>query len=345
MTPPEYQRSASPRRAAPAGPRIVVTESQGFCPQALDHLGQIGPVELADVNRQELLSAIATAEVLWVRLRHFIGAEVLAAAPHLKMILTATTGLNHIDLDACAARGVRVLSLQGAADFLKDIRATAEHTLGLMLALLRHIPAATRDVVRGGWNRDQFQGRELFGKTIGIVGYGRLGRIVARYLTAFGAQVLATDPKNNASEVDPCVTFAPLSRLLEESHLVSLHVNLCAATRGFFGAAEFEKMRAGAWFINTSRGELIDEPALLDALRRNRLAGAALDVLAGEDGLGASSHPLIEYARQHDHLLITPHIGGCTRESMRKTEQWLAERFQEIWLAQPALPTGDNAIH
>jgi D-3-phosphoglycerate dehydrogenase len=307
--------------------KILVAESGGFSTQAAEVLRRAGDLVLADLDRDSLLSVVRRADILWVRLRHRIDAEVLAAAQHLKLIVTPTTGLNHINLAEAERRGIWVLSLRGENEFLKDIRATAEHTLALMLALLRHVPEALLHVRGGGWNRDLIQGHELYGKTVGIVGYGRLGRIVARYLKAFDTRVLASDPKVDPGSVEPEVTMMPLTQLLQEADLVTLHVDLCDETRGFFGREQFAAMKERAWFINTSRGELLDESALLDALRSRWLAGAALDVLCEERSGGMADHALVAYARTHDNLLITPHIAGATHESMAKAEEFMARKL------------------
>ena len=310
--------------------RILVAESVGFSRQATELLRQVGDVVLADLERSELLAAVGEAEVLWVRLRNRIDAEVIAAGRRLKVIVTPTTGLNHIDLAEAERRCIKVLSLQGQTDFLRDVRATAEHTLALMLALLRRLPAATAHTREGYWDRDLFKGRELYGKTVGVVGYGRLGRLVARYLNAFDTHVLAADHNTDVSAVEPCVALVSLGQLLREADLVTLHVNLSEKTQGFFGREQFAAMKQGAWFVNTSRGELVDEAALLNALQSGRVAGAALDVLANEQPTGMQDHPLVAYARQHENLIITPHIGGCTSESMEKTECFLADRLMPL---------------
>jgi D-3-phosphoglycerate dehydrogenase len=316
-------------------PNILVTESQGFSPEAAALLAQLGPVMWGDMDRPALLAAVAQAEIVWIRLRHHIDAEVLAAAPRLHTIVTPTTGLNHIDLEAAARRGIRVLSLRDERTFLRDVRATAEHTLLLMLALLRRAHAAITHVHDGGWNRDFFRGHELHQKTVGVVGYGRLGRIVARYMHAFDTRVLAADPHVTPHDVAPEVTLVPLEELLPAADIVTLHVNLDPATVGFFGRAQFAAMRRGAWFINTSRGELVDEEALLESLQQDHIAGAALDVLSNEKATGMADHPLVVYARQHPNLIITPHIGGGTVESMAKTECVLARRLTELLTAVP----------
>jgi D-3-phosphoglycerate dehydrogenase len=316
--------------AASLMPHILVTESQGFSPEAAVLLEQLGPVVWGDYDRPALLAAVAQAEIVWIRLRHRIDAEVLAAASHLTTIVTPTTGLNHIDLETAAQRGIRVLSLRGEVALLRDVRATAEHTLLLLLALLRRAHAAITHVHEGGWNRDLFRGHELHQKTVGVVGYGRLGRIVARYMQAFDARVLATDPHVTPHDVAADVTLVPLEALLPAADIVTLHVNLDPVTVGFFGRAQFAVMKRGAWFINTSRGELVDEVALLEALQQGHLAGAALDVLGDEKATGMADHPLVAYARRHPNLIITPHIGGGTVESMATTECVLARRLTEL---------------
>ena len=225
-----------------------------------------------------------------MRLRHRIDRQVFDAASRLKILVSPTTGLNHIDLEEAARRGIQVISLRGEVEFLKDVRATAELTMGLLLSLVRHIPAAVADTRRGSWDRDTFQGRELYGKTAGVVGYGRLGQIVARYLQAFDMRVLVADPDIDPEDLGPGLSRVPLSKLLAESDVVTLHVNLCDDTYGFFGREQFATMRPGGWFINTSRGELIDEQALLDFLQSGHLAGAALDVLCDERSSGMAGH-------------------------------------------------------
>jgi D-3-phosphoglycerate dehydrogenase len=309
--------------------QILIAESSGFPPQAVSLLRQIATVRLADLDRAGLEAAIGGAEVLWTRLRHRVDARLMSAAPSLQIIATPTTGLAHIDTDEARRRGIEVISLRGESDFLGTIRATAEHTVALMLALLRHLPAAAWHAREGGWNRDLFQGVELFGKTVGIVGYGRLGRIVARYLRAFEVRILATDPNVDPAAVEEGVTLVPPELLLAESDIVTLHVNLCRETQRFFGRRQFESMKPGSWFVNTARGELVDEQALLTSLRSGRLSGAAIDVLCAEDSSGMDSHPLVQYARTNPNVVITPHLGGCTEESMQKTELFLARKVYE----------------
>ncbi|MGD0775193.1 MAG: NAD(P)-dependent oxidoreductase [Candidatus Solibacter sp.] len=308
--------------------RVLIAEGRSFSLAAAQQLSGAGfLVTLADLNRAELKEALATAHILWVRLRTRIDADLLRAAPDLRCIVTATTGLNHIDEGAAAARGIRILCLRGETEFLKNVHATAEHTVALMLALIRKLPGAAWRAARGGWDRDRFRGIELFGKTVGIVGYGRVGRMVAGLVEAFGSSVVACDPCLRNGPGGNGIGSVPLHQLLRQSDLVSIHANLIPRTAGFFGQRQFHAMKPEAFLINTARGELLDEAALLEALAAGRIAGAALDVLSGERSAGMSEHPVVRYAKRHSNLLITPHIGGCTAESMEMTERFLAERL------------------
>jgi D-3-phosphoglycerate dehydrogenase len=252
--------------------------------------------------------------------------------------VSPTTGLDHIDLVEAGRRGVEVLSLQGEAEFLRDVRATAEHTIALIFALLRRIPSAVGHARDGGWSRDLFKGHELHGKTVGIVGFGRVGSLVARYLRAFDVDLLASDPRAEPTSVPDDVQLVALDRLLREADLITVHASLSRETERMFGRTQFQSMKRGAWFINTSRGQLVDEGSLLDALRSGQLAGAAIDVRTGERETVERKHPLVRYAYAHDNLLLTPHIGGCTFESMEKTERFMAEKLHRHWFGSEGKP-------
>lgn len=324
--------------------RILLSESEAFSPKALDRLRAEGEVTVADLDREGLTAALRDTSVLWVRLRHRIDREILDSAPLLEAVVSPTTGLNHLDTKEMERRGIHLLSLRGEVDFLRNVRATAELTVGLMLALLRKIPAAASHVEQGGWTRDLFRGGELYEKTVGIVGYGRLGRLVARYLQAFDANVLATDPYVDRSTVDAGVRLMPLEQLLEQSDIVSLHVSLSETTTGLFDGSCFARMKPGSLFINTARGELVDENALIQYLESGHLAGAGLDVLAGEDSAGMGHHSLVRLAANRQNLIITPHIGGCTLESMHKTEEFLAGKLCDFLATRHLVPAGTERI-
>jgi D-3-phosphoglycerate dehydrogenase / 2-oxoglutarate reductase len=307
--------------------KILLSESKDFSPIATKILSEIGDVFLEDLSKTELIDAIESVDILWVRIRHHIDEAVFKKAKNLKYIVSPTTGLNHIDIEAANQNGVKILSLKGEFEYLKNIRATAEHTIGLILALLRNIPEASKHTAGGLWCRDLFKGSELYGKTIGLIGFGRIGKIVAKYLMAFDLTVLATDTKCIEGDLSH-VKFVTFPEILAKSDILSIHIDLNQESIGLFGKDTFSQMKKGALLINTSRGEVIQESCLLDALENKKLAGAALDVLCDEHLGITKDNPLILYSRCYDNLLITPHIGGCTQESMESTEIFMAKKLQ-----------------
>lgn len=311
--------------------RILVSEPEGYSPRALDAYRALGDVRAERLEGHAFRDALADCDVLVVRLRT-VTADDLAAAPRLKIIASPTTGLDHIDLAAAERRGVRVVSLRGERGFLDKVYATSELTVGLMLALLRRIPAAHDHVLTGGWDRQRFIGTEISGRTVGIVGCGRLGTRVAEIVHAMGATVVANDkPEGPALPPPPFVRLLPLDALLEAADIVTVHVAFTPETEGLIGRSQLARMKSGALLVNTARGRIVDEGALLDVLASGALAGAALDVLAGEDGDGGHlvGNPLVAYAQSHDNLILTPHIGGATRESMGVTEEFIAAKVAE----------------
>jgi len=264
---------------------------------------------------------IADCDILWAGLDEYVDRKCLEKAHKLEAIATPATGHTHLDVVFLASRGVRIESFHGRTHLLKDVRATAEHTLGLMLAILRRLPAAHRAVCSGSWEREKFRGLEIFGKRIGVVGFGRLGRLVADYVTCLGAQVVVYDPFVHADAFQN----VSLEILLQTADLVTLHAALREDNRRMIGRREISLMKPGAFLVNTARGELVDEVALLESLQNGRLGGAALDVLDEEYKTRQRNDPLLEYARTHDNLIVTPHIGGMTVESREKTDMILAE--------------------
>ena len=266
-----------------------------------------------------------------VRLGTVLNRSFLSKFISLRFVATITTGTDHIDEAFCAENSIKLISLKGQTEFLKTIRATPEHTWGLLLALVRRIPWAHRKVCEGVFDRKSFFGYELFGKTIGIIGFGRVGKIIAGYARSFGMSVSAHDI--NESYHDGCPDkFLSLDELLRSSDIVSVNLSLDDTTKRYLRSEHFEIMKKQAVLINTSRGEIIDESDLLLALKEKRIAGAAIDVLTDENsdnGISAC-HPLIEYAKYNQNLLITPHISGSTVESMEKTAHFIALKIKEF---------------
>ncbi len=308
-----------------SGLRILNAEPEGYSPKAREILDALGEVREAPPGRAGLMDAVGECEVLITRFGHRIDRELFAAAPRLRALVSATTGLDHIDLETATESGVEVLSLQGETEFLEGLSATAELAWGLLLAVLRHIPQASQSVKEGGWDRDAFRGNELRDKRLGILGLGRLGRMVAEYGRAFGMAVAAHDPCLDDWPED--VESRPsLEALLEDTQVLSIHVPLSEETKGMIDETQLARLPDGAVLINTSRGAVVDEAALLAALGSGHLAGAGLDVVADELS-GGPSDPLLAYARDHENLIITPHMGGGTHESMEKTEIFMAQKL------------------
>ena len=311
---------------------ILNVEPEAYSEEARRILQECAVVTEAPLSREELIARISEYDGLILRLGHRIDREVFAAAPRLKFVATNTTGLNHIDVEEAQRRGIEVISLRGERTFLDTVTATAEHAWGLLLALIRHIPDAHCHAQAGGWERNLFKGIELSGRTLGVIGYGRLGSKVAQYGLTFGMRVMANDIETFPPQ--PGIEFASLDETLKQADVISLHVPCAPATLDLIGQRELALMKPGAYLVNTSRGEVLNEDALLDALNSGHLAGAALDVLREEN----TGNPdwmrhdrLVEYARSHSNLLITPHIGGATADSMAKTECFIAQKIRDRW--------------
>ena len=262
---------------------------------------------------QQVPAFATDAAVLWTRLRPIRAAD-MAHFPSLRYIVCPATGTDHIDHAEAERRGIKVLSLKGEPG-LVNVRATVEHTIGLILALTRRIPAAAEHVRRGGWDRYAFEGTDLAGKWVLVVGNGRIGRQVRKILHDLGCCAYYTE-RNPEQGRD-------LLSLLPAADLVTVHCDLNPTSRGLFGPAEFAAMKPGAFFINTARGAIVQEQALLDALR-GHLGGAALDVVEGEPGC---SDALRIAAGALPNLIVTPHIGGCTREAREQTEGLMVDRL------------------
>ncbi len=307
--------------------RLLNIEPGGYSPEARTIIESLGESINREIDRAELLALLPEIDVLIVRLRHQIDREILEAGTRLRAIVSATTGLDHVDTAFAARRGIAVISLQGEREFLRTVPATAEHTWALLLALVRRIPWAAAAVNAGVWNRDAFKGRELRGRRLGLVGLGRVGQDVARYGAAFGMTVAAFDP-HLAEWPDGVRRATGMDELFRMSDIVSLHVPLTAATEGLVGAGELAWLPPDALLVNTSRGELVDEDALVHALVGRTLAGAALDVVRHErDATQRRASALMDYLATHDNLLITPHIAGATHESMPRAELFVARKL------------------
>lgn len=248
--------------------------------------------------------------------QHFVvGEKVLARAPSLRVLVTPSTGENHIDREACARRGVKVLSLLDDRTALNQITASAEFTFLLLLATWRRLDRGLAEVSAGRWRRREpwLRGHELRGQAVGIVGFGRIGQRLARYLRAFEARVLVCDPHAKKRKG---LSWVSLEELFRRSDLICLCCSLTPETHGMIHRSLLNQLKSGACLINTSRGEVIVEEDLASILRQRPDLRVGLDVLAGEARGVQGSSPLSSLV-QKGQVVLTPHMAGATVESQR----------------------------
>ncbi len=316
--------------------KIVNTIGPLYTKEAKQIIESLGTVDYVEWSQSDLLENIENYDIAIIGLGLQFDNEVLTKAKKLKAICTATTGLDHIDKDTAKQNGIEILSLKNETEFLNTITGTAELGWGLLLDLTRGISKSIEEVKQYKWERENFRGNELRGKTLGIVGLGRLGRMMARYGHAFYMNVIAHDPHISDSEFsDLEVTSVSFQELLEKSDVVSVNVHLSNDTEKMFDQKAFNSMKDSALFINTARGKIVDESALLETLQNKKIKGYATDVLDGELNFHQSfeHHPLVEYAKNNDNLLISPHIGGMTVESRAATDIFIAKKLNN-WLGK-----------
>lgn len=303
---------------------LVLVES--FTPAARTEL-ELAGFEVEERAYEEGRESDAVAII--VRLGIRVDTAFLDTVPAARVIAAATTGLNHIDLDAVRARGIKIVSLKDDKEFLDTITSTGELAFGLMIDLMRRTPWAFDSVRRGEFRLEDFRGRSLYGKSLGIVGMGRLGKIVAAGANGWRMQVQFADPLVPQSAF-PAYKKTELDELLNTSDVVTLHVHLSKETEHLIDAGALARMTRGAYLVNTSRGEIVDETAVIEALESGQLGGYATDVVTDEAGVlvrGTRGHALIEYATSHQNCIVVPHIGGLTQESRERTDIHIAQKL------------------
>jgi D-3-phosphoglycerate dehydrogenase len=284
-------------------PKVVVAEA--IAEAAVERLEKWCDVEVVvGAGRDELIAALADAVALVVRSATQVDAEMIAAAPMLEVIGRAGVGLDNIDVEAATSRGIVVVNAPDASTI-----SAAEHTMALLLAQARRIPEADASLRAGRWERSQLQGVELYGKTLGILGLGRIGAQVAQRARAFGMRLVAFDPfviDEKADEIG--VELCSLDDVLAEADFLTIHAPRTAETAGLIDREALAKMKPTARIINVARGGILDEEALAAAIANGTIAGAAIDVFAAEP---TTESPLFEYPQ----VVVTPHLGASTREA------------------------------
>ena len=304
--------------------RVLVAEALGQA--GLDRLRVDHEVYVRlNLARAEFLAALPDYDALIVRSQMKVDAEAIAAGSRLKVVGRAGVGVDNIDVPAATAAGIGVVNAPTA-----NTLAAAEHTLALILALSRKVAAADASVRRGEWRRADFMGTELAGKTLGIVGLGRVGLAVAARAAAFDMRLIGSDPIVTADAAAAHgVRLLDLDAVLAEADIVTLHVPLAAATRGLIDAARLALMKPRALLINVARGGIVDEAALADALSAGRLGGAAIDVFEHEP---VGDSPLLSAP----NTVLTPHLGASTAEAQDRASLEVVEGVLDVLAGRPA---------
>ena len=294
-----------------------------------EELSKHGDVEYQpDFTRSDLKSYLNKNDVDWIftnpNKQNFILDESILEGSGIKGINTASTGMNHIDLNFCEKNNIEVWSLKDDYELINDLPSTSELAFGLMMSLMRNIPKSFHSVKDGNWDYEPYVGHQIKGKTIGIIGYGRLGKIMCDLFYGWGVKLLSTDPYERITTA----RGVPLIELLEESDVVFLHTHVTEETRGMVDEEFLSYMKEGSYLINTSRGELVEERAIIDSLELGHLKGYGTDVISDEFG-DIKNSELIDFSiNPNNNVVITPHIGGMTIEGQTKAYNWAVRKFK-----------------
>ncbi|WP_166983384.1 phosphoglycerate dehydrogenase [Paramicrobacterium fandaimingii] len=286
----------------------VVLIAEELSPATVDALGPDFDVRKVDgTDREALFSALNTAQAVLIRSATKMDAEAISHAPNLKVIARAGVGLDNVDIKAATTAGVMVVNAPTS-----NIISAAELTVGHVLSLARHIPAANHSLSNGAWKRSAYTGVELYEKTVGIIGLGRIGALITARLQSFGVSVVAYDPYVTSARAQQLgVQLVTLDELLETADFVTIHMPKTPETTGMISTDQLAKMKSSAFIINVARGGLIDEDALYEALASHTIAGAAIDVFVSEPPTASKLLAL-------DNIVVTPHLGASTSEAQEK---------------------------
>ena len=261
-----------------------------------------------------------------------IDLNILGLSKKLKILVSPSTGSDHVDLNYLNDESIIFDCLKGKEHIIKEIHASAEFSFALLIAMIRNLVPAAKYASDGFWREkeEELRGIELNAKTVGIIGYGRIGKKMARYCNAFGAKILIYDPYQEKDQ-DWITQVNTMDELLAVSDINTVHVHLDESTRNLIGHREVGLMKKSSYFLNTARGGVVDEEALIDALENNLIYSAAVDVISGEQEEGISSHPLIQYSKNTKKLLITPHIAGATVDSQYKAFKFALDKVDDFF--------------
>lgn len=303
--------------------RIGILENNNFSKKALMELKQIGNVYLYD--GKNLKNFLEKLDVLFIRVNYKINKDFLNQAKNLKYICSPTTGHSHIDETSISESNIKLLSLRGETRFLRSVRATPEHTIGIILALIRKYHFAFKSLQKHGWGqRDLYLGEELFNRSVGIIGLGRVGYRVASILEEFGAIINFFDISKVRSKKS-WILRKDIQDLINHSSVVLLLASFKNGQKPIIDKTNINLLN-NKYFINTARGELIDEKLIIKLILANKLKGFATDVISdGTNNLYLNDWKSIV---KNKNVIITPHIGGVTQESLEKTELFMVKKLK-----------------
>jgi D-3-phosphoglycerate dehydrogenase / 2-oxoglutarate reductase len=305
---------------------ILCPEPESFSKKGLAYLKKNTNLVAKTMSQEKFDKEAPSYNAVLVRFNTKVTSTLMGKNSKIKAILSPTTGLDHIDLKAAQKMNIKIFHLKGESEFLKKISGTAELTIGLMLSSIRKIPSCFEAVKNNEWGTERFRGNEVSEKTIGIIGYGRLGSKVSKVAMSLNMNVIFYDPYISDSPIW-AVKKETLKEVLSKSDILSIHVPLDKTTNQMIGFNEVKLMKKGMVLINTSRGAVISSDALIFGLQSGKIAAAGLDVLENESLVSISGNKLIEYAKEYDNLLITSHIGGATYESVEKTDVFISKKY------------------
>lgn len=302
---------------------FIVT-ADGFDKVLFEQLCQIDQFEVhpgPKLTQEKLSELLPKIHGLVIRSATTVTPDLLEKAPNLKYVIRAGEGTDNIDKAACESKGIKVSNTPGANN-----NSAAEHAIALMMTVLRKTAYAHQTMKSGGWDKSKFTGNELAGKTIGIVGFGRIGQIVAKRLAGFEPTVKFFDPFVETSDISYCQKAENLEEVFSTCDIISLHTPLMDATKGMVSKELLSMMKKEAILVNASRGGIVDEAALVEALKSNNIRGAGFDVFATE--------PLEEGSplRELDNIVLTPHLGAATEEAQFRVGEMVIHQLKEFFI-------------
>jgi D-3-phosphoglycerate dehydrogenase / 2-oxoglutarate reductase len=303
--------------------QIGIIEPMHFSKKAISALKLIGNVNFFNQDECNLIDFLKDQNIIFVRLKYFFGEDLLRDVNKLNYICSPTTGHNHIDCDYIKSKKIQLISLKNESNFLKTIRATPEHAFGLVLSLLRNYQIAFCTNKIEFADRDMYKGEEIYKKNIGLIGFGRVGQLLAKYFISFGAKIAYYDTKDIEFSED-VIRMDSIELLIENSDIIILCASYSLSNIGIINELMLDLMK-DKYFVNIARGELVNEEIMLEKLQHMHFKGLALDVLSNENG----SHNFKKFKKYSNttNTIITPHIAGATLESMTRTEEFIVQKL------------------